>query len=419
MGHPGANPPHEARGAPRYPPPVCGRYTLTAAPAQVAEHFDVASGPGLAPRFNVAPGQEVPAVLCEASGRVLASLRWGLVPGWAKSAAFGARAINARVESAAARPAFREAYRKRRCLLPADGFYEWRARPGGAEPHHVALPGRRLFAFAGLHERFEHDGAALRSVAILTCPARGRIRELHGRMPVIVAPEDYDAWLDPARCEPDALAPLLGSRLSDELEFRAVDARVNDVRFDEPACLAPAAQLSCSVAGASRGDSPAFHLVRAHAAGARARDAGGARVARRARRGPLGRWHDRCTDALREGRHAVSQRRVRGGRRDRDRDRSARRAAGEARGLGGRGRALRRGRRDATRRRPSLASPRARGGLLPARDPAPGRGAPGPRGAPASARRAAARAAPPRAAPRRRPGRPGAGTRSGLRRSAV
>jgi putative SOS response-associated peptidase YedK len=223
---------------------VCGRYTLTAAPAQVAEHFGVAPLDGFAPRFNVAPGQDVPAVLREAGGRTLAALRWGLVPGWAKSAAFGARAINARVESAAERPAFREAFRKRRCLLPADGFYEWRARAGGAEPHHVALRGRRLFAFAGLHECFERGGATLRSVAILTCPARGRLRELHGRMPVIVAPEDYDAWLDPARCEPEELTPLLVSRLSDELESRAVDARVNDVHFDEPACLAPAAQLS-------------------------------------------------------------------------------------------------------------------------------------------------------------------------------
>ena len=223
---------------------VCGRYTLTAAPAQVAEHFAVPAGDGLAPRFNIAPGQDVPVVLLEAGRRSLAALRWGLVPGWAESAAFGARAINARVESAAERPAFRDAFRKRRCLLPADGFYEWRARAGGAEPHHVALPGRRLFAFAGLHARFAGEGGPLRSVTILTCAARGRLRELHDRMPVIVSPDAYAAWLDPALREPGDVAALLGSRLSDALEFRAVDARVNDVRCDEPGCLAPAAQLS-------------------------------------------------------------------------------------------------------------------------------------------------------------------------------
>jgi putative SOS response-associated peptidase YedK len=223
---------------------VCGRYTLTAAPAKVAEHFAVAPGPALAPRFNIAPCQDVPAVLGPPGERSLAALRWGLVPAWAKSAAFGARAINARVESAAERPAFRDALRERRCLLPADGFYEWRTRVSGSEPHHVSLPGRRLFAFAGLHERWDGEGGPLRSVALLTCAARGPLRELHDRMPVILAPEDYDAWLDPELRDPAEIAMLLGSRLSSELEFRAVDARVNDVRCDEPGCLAPAAQLN-------------------------------------------------------------------------------------------------------------------------------------------------------------------------------
>jgi putative SOS response-associated peptidase YedK len=232
---------------------VCGRYTLTAPPARVAEHFALAGadGPrahfnlaGLRPRFNIAPGQDVPAVLAQAGERALVALRWGLVPAFAEAASFGARTINARIESAAERPAFRAAFRRRRCLLPADGFYEWRARSGGAEPHHVALPGRALFAFAGLHESWEGEGGTLRSVAILTRAARGRLRELHDRMPAIVAPEDYDAWLDPAPVEPEAVRALLASRVSDALEFRAVDARVNDVRCDEPGCLAPAAQLS-------------------------------------------------------------------------------------------------------------------------------------------------------------------------------
>jgi putative SOS response-associated peptidase YedK len=224
---------------------VCGRYTLTAVPARVAEHFALESAAELRPRWNVAPGQAVAAVLrAEPHGRELAMLHWGLVPRWAESPAFGARTINARVESAAERPAFREAFRERRCLVPADGVYEWRKRASGSEPHHVALPDRALFAFAGLYETWERGDQRLRSLAILTGPARGQLRDLHDRMPLLLAPEVYDDWLDPSRREPDAIHALLGSPLSDRLELRAVDARVNDTDFDEPGCLAPAAQLS-------------------------------------------------------------------------------------------------------------------------------------------------------------------------------
>jgi putative SOS response-associated peptidase YedK len=226
-------------------PAVCGRYTLTAAPARVAEHFRLADQEGLRPRYNVAPGQDVPVVLRgERGGRSLAQLRWGLVPRFGGGPAEGPRAINARVESAAERPAFREAFRLRRCLLPADGYYEWRARAGGPEPHHVALPERALFALAGLHESWEGRGERLDTCAVLTGPSRGRLRELHDRMPLIVSPGDYDAWLDSARTDPTAICALLGSPLSDALEFRPVDGRVNDVRVDEPDCLAPAPQLS-------------------------------------------------------------------------------------------------------------------------------------------------------------------------------
>jgi putative SOS response-associated peptidase YedK len=224
---------------------VCGRYTLTSAPARVAEEFGLADAGALAPRFNVAPGQDVPAVVVGPEGeRRLAALRWGLVPRSATRPDSGARTINARVESAAERPTFREVFRHRRCLLPADGFYEWRRGTGGAHPYHVTLPGGALFAFAGLWDTWERGAPALASCAIVTGPSRGRLRELHARMPLLVAPEDYAAWLDPARTEPERVRALLSSRLSDQLAFRAVDPRVNDPRFDEPACLAPAPQLS-------------------------------------------------------------------------------------------------------------------------------------------------------------------------------
>jgi putative SOS response-associated peptidase YedK len=224
---------------------MCGRYTLTSAPARIAAQFEVEVGDDLPARFNVAPGQEVPAVVSgSAGGRTLAALRWGLVPRFATSPDAGARTINARVESAAERPAFREAFRLRRCLVPADGFYEWRRGSGGAQPYHVTLPDRALFAFAGLWDVWAGPAGPLPSCAILTGPARGSLRELHGRMPLLIAPDDYAAWLDPARTEPARVHALLASPLSDALSFRPVDPRVNDPRFDKPDCLGPAPQLS-------------------------------------------------------------------------------------------------------------------------------------------------------------------------------
>jgi putative SOS response-associated peptidase YedK len=225
---------------------MCGRYSLTAVPTRVEAFLGASDGAVLRPRYNVAPGQDVPVAVAGPAGRrALVLRRWGLVPRFARDPAAGARSANARVETAAEHPAFREAFRARRCLVPADGFYEWRRRRGGAEPHHVTLPDGALFAMAGLWERFEPpDGPALETCAVLTGPARGRVRELHARAPILVAPADFGAWLDPAARDPERLRALLSNQLAESLSYRAVDPRVNDPRFDEPACLAPAPQLS-------------------------------------------------------------------------------------------------------------------------------------------------------------------------------
>lgn len=225
---------------------MCGRYSLTAPPPRVAAFLGAAGAGVLRSRFNVAPGQDVAVAVCGEDGRrAVVARRWGFVARFARDAASGVRAVNARVETAAEHPAFREAFRVRRCLVPADGFYEWRRRRGGAEPYHVALPGRALFAMAGLWERCEPAGGEpVETCVILTGPACGRLRELHGRAPLLVDPERFDAWLDPGQHDPERLRETLASDLADALELRAVDPRVSDPRFDEPACLEPAPQLA-------------------------------------------------------------------------------------------------------------------------------------------------------------------------------
>jgi putative SOS response-associated peptidase YedK len=224
---------------------MCGRFTLTRSAAEIAEHFGLGSLPELAPRFNVAPTQQAPIVRVRSTGeRVLEWRRWGLVPAWAKDVAVGARMINARVEGVAERPAFRDALRRRRCLVPADGFYEWQGRAGRRRPHHLALPGGGLFAIAGLYERWLGPGGeAVDSFALLTRPAQGAVAALHDRMPLIVDPAGYAAWLDRTATEPAALLAGLPEVLGTQLVARPVDTRVNDVRNDDAECLAPAREV--------------------------------------------------------------------------------------------------------------------------------------------------------------------------------
>ncbi len=223
---------------------MCGRFTLTTTPAEVARHFGLDETPSLSPRFNVAPGQTIATIarFAESAGATLALRRWGLIPGWAKDPKIGNRMINARVETVAAKPSFRAAFRKRRCLIPADGFYEWAARSVGAkQPFHIALPGRRCFAIAGLWESWrDPEGVNIETCTLLTTAANARLREVHDRMPVILDPADYAIWLDPRPADEDTLTRLVRGALAEELELLAVGRRVNDPRSDDAACLEPA-----------------------------------------------------------------------------------------------------------------------------------------------------------------------------------
>jgi len=220
---------------------MCGRFTLTTTPEEVARHFELAEIPLLAPRFNIAPGQPIASVALAPDGgrRVLALRRWGLIPGWAKDPKIGSRMINARFETAAEKPSLRSAFRKRPCLVPADGFYEWAARAGAAkQPYHIALPGRRCFAIAGLWESWrDPEGANIETCTLLTTAANAKLRAVHDRMPVIVDPADYAAWLDPRLGDASTLARLALGEPAEGLELQAVGRRVNDPRFDDAACL--------------------------------------------------------------------------------------------------------------------------------------------------------------------------------------
>ena len=221
---------------------MCGRFTLTAPSDAVRDAFGLAAAPALEPRFNIAPGQDVATLVVDGEGcRALALRRWGLVPYWAKDPKMGSRLVNARAETAAEKPAYRDAFRRRRCLVPADGFYEWAAAgQGGRQPWHISRRDAGCFAIAGLFERWRPpEGGWLETCVLLTTAAPGRLASIHDRMPVILPPAGWPLWLDPAVNEASALAPLLRPSPAEDFELRQVSRRVNDTRHDDPRCLEP------------------------------------------------------------------------------------------------------------------------------------------------------------------------------------
>jgi len=219
---------------------MCGRFTLTTPTEIVAQLFDIASAPSLRPRYNIAPTQDVAAVRRGDDGNTLVLLRWGLVPSWAKDPAIGNRMINARAETVADKPAFRSALRKRRCLIPADGFYEWRKSGSAKQPYLLRRADDRPFALAGLWERWQHDdSASIESCTILTTTPNDLMRPIHDRMPVILAPDAWGVWLDPATQDPEGLRTLLTPCAEDLLVAEPVSTYVNSPRNDDPRCREP------------------------------------------------------------------------------------------------------------------------------------------------------------------------------------
>jgi putative SOS response-associated peptidase YedK len=221
---------------------MCGRYTLRTPVDILAEEFEITEPlPEVPARYNIAPTQEVAAVLAEEDERHLEMLRWGLIPSWADDPAIGSRMINARSETAAEKPSFRGAFKKRRCLIVADGFYEWQKVNGGKQPYYIHMEHGSPFAFAGLWEVWNKHGEEIRSCTILTTDANELVGEIHHRMPVILPSENYEFWLDPDMREAEPLLDLLRPYPDDVMQAYPVSKRVNKPSNDEPGCIEPAA----------------------------------------------------------------------------------------------------------------------------------------------------------------------------------
>jgi putative SOS response-associated peptidase YedK len=223
---------------------MCGRFTLRAPASVVAEQFALFDLPPLRPRFNIAPSQSVPVVRLQPEvpnpRRELVYVRWGLIPAWAKDPSVGNRMINARAETAAEKPAFRSALRRRRCLVAADGFYEWQRTERQKQPYFIRLRDDRPFAFAGLWESWQGpEGTPIQSCTLLTTAANDLMRPLHDRMPVILPPDAYQPWLDPALVRPEQLRPLLQPYPSEAMTACPVGTLVNSPTHDDLRCIEP------------------------------------------------------------------------------------------------------------------------------------------------------------------------------------
>ena len=221
---------------------MCGRYLITSTVEAIRHVFDVLESPNLQVRYNVAPTQQVPVIRRAESGRELVQMRWGLVPSWAKDLSIGAKMINARAETVAEKPAFRSAFKQRRCLLPADGFYEWkRADDGGKQPYWIRLDQDTPFAFAGLWEVWsDPEGTRIETCTIITTTANQSLEPIHHRMPVIVAPSDFETWLAAPGDDRASLQALLRPYPDQTIKASPVSRHVNNARNDDPGCLQPA-----------------------------------------------------------------------------------------------------------------------------------------------------------------------------------
>lgn len=218
---------------------MCGRFVLAADGTAIQQQFNLTETPTIEARYNIAPTQPV-AVITNAEPTALTYHRWGLIPSWAKDPSIGSRMINARAETAHEKPSFRSAFKRRRCLIPASGFYEWTKRDSGKVPMYIHLDDHAPFAFAGLWEVWHSpDGGEIHSCTILTTEPNDLIKPLHNRMAVILDEADYDMWLSPDELPADALKPMLRPYRADAMRAYEVSTLVNKPANDSPQCIVP------------------------------------------------------------------------------------------------------------------------------------------------------------------------------------
>jgi putative SOS response-associated peptidase YedK len=221
---------------------MCGRYRLSRRKQLIEEYFETDNEVDWEPRYNIAPSQAVGIIRQDASRRErhFSLARWGLIPSWATDASIGFKTINARAETVANKPAFRDAFLSRRCLLPADGFFEWQRSGREKQPFHFGMLDDSLFAFAGLWDRWrDPTGTLIESCSILTTTPNSLLADVHDRMPVILHQQDYDLWLDPGFKDRKPLAKLLVPFDAAKMRSFPVSGRINAVANDDPDCVVP------------------------------------------------------------------------------------------------------------------------------------------------------------------------------------
>ncbi len=219
---------------------MCGRYNLITDAQALVDFFELRNSLLIEPRYNIAPSQSIPVVRADGQGRELVFQRWGLVPHWAKESKIGYSMINARAETVAEKPSFRDAFRYRRCLIPATGFYEWKPINAGKQPYNIRIGDGLLFAFAGLWESWKgEDNKLLETCTIIVTKANDAISPIHDRMPVVLSPSEYSTWLAPTITDPDRLTPLLRPCPADWVNSYPVSRLVGSPKNDSPECILP------------------------------------------------------------------------------------------------------------------------------------------------------------------------------------
>jgi len=218
---------------------MCGRYTLVTDPEAVRKRFQLEELPiPLQPRYNIAPSQMVPAIISRQGQRKIGMLRWGLIPSWARDEKIRNKLINARAETLTEKPSFQNLIARKRCLIPADGFYEWKQLEKGKQPMRIQLKDRGLFAFAGLYDTWSKpDGQKVHTCTIITTQPNQVVSDIHDRMPVILRPQDEDTWLDPAHEDMRFLQSLLVPYDAEMMRAYPVSSMVGNPRHDSPACV--------------------------------------------------------------------------------------------------------------------------------------------------------------------------------------